>query len=87
MLCLEGGVYLVGWGQRSSYDFLGGAERREKEFTAFVDEDFSLLIEAMKSERQKSIAALEGAKSVMGKNDRATGCCLPLFSGFSTYPD
>ena len=58
MFRLEGGVYLVGGAQRPSHDFLGGAARREQEFAAFVDEDFSLLIEAMKPERQETIAAV-----------------------------
>jgi hypothetical protein len=58
MFRLEGGVYIVGGVQRTSHDFLGGAARREKKFTAFVDEDFSLLIETMKSKRQELIAAV-----------------------------
>jgi len=55
VLCLEAGIYFLDWSQSSSNDSLGRAERREKEFTTFIDEDFSFFIEAVKTERQKSI--------------------------------
>jgi hypothetical protein len=56
VLCLEAGIYILDWSQFSSYDSLDRAERREKEFTTFIDEDFGFFIEAVKAERQKSIA-------------------------------